>query len=69
MCGNEARHNEALRRLPRVHAHALRMRDTGLPDALIANSLDVEPEALRPLFEIAEAKLAAICEALARKSE
>jgi hypothetical protein len=48
---------EALARLPRPYALALRLRDAGVDDALIADCVDVEPEALPALLEIATAKL------------
>lgn len=51
---------EALGHLPPAYSLALRLRAAGLPVALIAECLDVEPEALGPLFEVAEAKLAAL---------
>ncbi len=38
----------------------LRLRDARLPDDLIAECLAVEPEAVGPLFLLAEAKLAAL---------
>jgi hypothetical protein len=49
----------ALSLLPAAHALALRLRDAGLPDALIAGRLELEPESLGPLLSVAEAKLAA----------
>lgn len=53
-----------MRRLPPAYSLALRLRDAHLADELIAEALSIEPEALGPLFAIAEAKLAAIlCEA------
>jgi hypothetical protein len=48
---------EALDRLPRPYALALRLRDAGVDDALIAESVGVEPEALPTLLKIATAKL------------
>lgn len=58
------RRGEGLRRLPPAYSLALRLRDAHLADELIAEALSIEPEALGPLFAIAEAKLAAIlCEA------
>ncbi|OHU98076.1 hypothetical protein [Mycobacterium talmoniae] len=50
----------ALRRLPPAYATALRLRTDGATDALIVERLDIEPEALTPLMQIAEAKLAAL---------
>ncbi|GAA1240702.1 hypothetical protein GCM10009609_00390 [Pseudonocardia aurantiaca] len=43
-----------------VHSLALRLRDAHLPDPLIAECLSIEPEALGPLLEVAQAKLAAL---------
>jgi hypothetical protein len=51
---------DALGRLPAAHALAITLRDAGLPAGLIAQCLDVEPESLGPLLDVAEAKLAAI---------
>ncbi|MGH3783480.1 MAG: hypothetical protein ACRDRO_23385 [Pseudonocardiaceae bacterium] len=51
---------EALRHLPGAYSLALRLRDAGLPAELIAECLAMEPEALDPLLDVAEAKLAAI---------
>jgi hypothetical protein len=51
---------EALARLPAVYSLALRLRDAHLPDDLIAECLRVEPEAVGPLLDMAEAKLAAL---------
>ncbi len=50
----------ALSRIPRAYALALRLRDAGVAGALIAEWLDIEPEALEPMLRLAEAKLAAI---------
>lgn len=50
----------ALRRLPRAYSLALRLRDAGVDGALIAECLDIEPEALEPMLLVAEAKLAAV---------
>lgn len=51
---------EALRRIPRAYSLALRLRDAGVCDELIAECVGVEIEALGPLYLVAEAKLAAI---------
>jgi hypothetical protein len=48
---------EALTRLPRPYALALRLRAAGVDDALIADCVGVEPESLPALLEIATAKL------------
>ncbi|MGH3527865.1 MAG: hypothetical protein ACRDS0_18220 [Pseudonocardiaceae bacterium] len=49
-----------MRHLPGAYSLALRLRDAGLPDELIAECLAMEQEALEPLLDVAEAKLAAI---------
>jgi hypothetical protein len=46
-----------LRRLPLGHAVAVRLREAGADDDLIATALDIEPEGVAPLLAIAEAKL------------
>ena len=46
-----------MERLPLPYSVALRLRDAGIDDAVIAECLGVEPEALRPLMQIAQAKL------------
>lgn len=51
---------DAVSRLPRVYSLALRPRESGVCDELIAESLQVAPEALGTLFELAEAKIAAM---------
>lgn len=51
---------EALRLLPLAHATALRLRDAGATDAVIATALGIEPEAVAPLLQVAETKLAAL---------
>jgi hypothetical protein len=51
---------EAVRRLPRAYSLALRLRDAGVCDELIAECVEVELEALGTLFELAEAKIAAM---------
>ncbi len=47
----------AIRRLPEPYAAALKLHDEGFDD-LIADRLDIEPEAVRTLLRLAEAKLA-----------
>jgi hypothetical protein len=47
---------EQLRRLPLAHAVALRLRDAGASDELIAAALGVELEGVGPLLEVGEAK-------------
>ncbi|MFC7621355.1 hypothetical protein [Microlunatus sp. GCM10028923] len=49
----------ALRQLPDAYARALRLRDAGSSETEIAARLELEPEAIGPLLEVAEAKLAA----------
>ncbi len=56
----QPRRAEAIRHLPGVYSLALRLRDAGVTDELIAECLAVEREALEPLLDVAEAKLAAI---------
>ena len=51
---------EAMRHLPGTYSLALRLRDAGLTDELIAECLAVDREALDLLLQVAEAKLAAI---------
>jgi len=51
---------EAMRCLPGTYSLALRLRDAGLANELIAECVAVEPEALDPLLAIADAKLASI---------
>ncbi|MQB01408.1 MAG: hypothetical protein GEU78_14140 [Actinobacteria bacterium] len=63
------RREAARRRLPRIYALALELRDAGVSEAEIAQHLDIESEALGPLFQVAEAKLAAICESLPPEDE
>ena len=46
-----------LRRLPLAHAVAVRLRESGSDDELIATALDIEPEGVEPLLAIAAAKL------------
>ena len=43
-----------------IHSLALRLHDAHLPDSLIAECLRIEPGALGPLLEVAQAKLAAL---------
>ena len=49
----------ALDRLPLPYSMALRMRDAGIEDRVIAACVGVEPEALQALLTIAYAKLVA----------
>lgn len=50
----------AVSRLPEAHAAALRLRARGFDDDAIASALALEPSAVAPLLQIAEAKLAAL---------
>jgi DNA-directed RNA polymerase specialized sigma24 family protein len=50
----------AFSRLPDTHAAALRLRARGFDDDAIAAALALEPAAVAPLLQIAEAKLAAL---------
>jgi hypothetical protein len=49
---------QALAQLPRSYSLALRLQAAGVDDALIAECVGVDPEALPALLEIAAAKLA-----------
>ena len=49
----------ALDRLPLPYSEALRLRDAGIAEAVIAEIIGVEPEALPSLIALGEAKLAA----------
>lgn len=48
----------ALDKLPLPYSMALRLRDAGVEDAVIARCLGVEPEGLEVLMTVALAKLA-----------
>ena len=51
---------EAIGMLPPPYAIALRLRDLGVPDHVVAEALGVDPLSLPPLLDLAEAKLASI---------
>jgi hypothetical protein len=51
---------EALQALPHTYAIALPLRDEGVEPDAVARVLDVEPEAVGPLFTLAEPKLAGL---------
>ena len=51
---------EAMRHLPGTYSLALRLRDAGLTNELIAECLAVVREALELLLQVAEAKLASV---------
>lgn len=53
----QQKRDEALDRLPLPYSMALRLRDAGVDDAVIAECVGVEPEGLQTLMEIARAKL------------
>jgi hypothetical protein len=55
----DARRAESLQRLPLPYATALRLRDAGIADEVIAESLGVDLDALPTFMRVAEAKLAA----------
>jgi DNA-directed RNA polymerase specialized sigma24 family protein len=55
----DSRRAASLARLPLPYATALRMRDAGIDDIVIAQCLDVDLDTLSTLMELAEAKLAA----------
>lgn len=48
-----------MERLPLPYATALRLRDAGVADDVIAQSVGVDPDALPTFMRLAEAKLAA----------
>lgn len=51
-----------MQRLPVAHALALQLLDDEATNEQIAERLGIEPEAVRPLLAVAEAKLAALLE-------
>lgn len=53
------RYARALAVLPDAYAAALRWRDVGVATDEICRRLDIEPEALEPLLEVARRKLSA----------
>lgn len=50
-------HSELIRQLPLALAVALRLREAGADDGLIAAALAIEPEGVAPLLDLARAKL------------
>jgi hypothetical protein len=58
----DARRAESLQRLPLPYATALRLRDDGIADDVIAESVGVDLDALPTFMRVAEAKLAAASE-------
>ena len=55
----DPRRAESMERLPLPYATALRLRDAGVADDVIARSVGVDPDALPTFMRLAEAKLAA----------
>jgi hypothetical protein len=55
----DASRAESLERLPLPYATALRLRDAGIADELIAESVGLDQAALPTFMRVAEAKLAA----------
>lgn len=53
--------DRALAELSIAHAVALRLRDSGAGEQVIAAALAVPVESVRTLIEVAEAKLSALC--------
>jgi hypothetical protein len=58
----DARRAESMQRLPLPYATALRLRDAGIADEVIAERVGVELDALPTFMRVAEAKLAAASE-------
>jgi predicted DNA-binding protein (UPF0251 family) len=56
----DARRAESLQRLPAPYATALRLRDAGIADELIAERVGVDRAALPTFMRVAEAKLATV---------
>ncbi len=46
--------------LPETYALALRLRAEGLDEAAIGRVLDIEPESVAPLLDLAQSKLASL---------
>jgi hypothetical protein len=55
----DAHRAESLQRLPLAYATALRMRDAGIADEVIAECVGIDIDALPTFMRVAEAKLAA----------
>ncbi|MCV7101584.1 hypothetical protein [Mycobacterium palustre] len=51
------RYEAALRRLPDAHSLALRLRGAGVADEVICQYLQIEPEGLDSVLELARQKL------------
>jgi len=58
----DAHRLESLQRLPLPYATALRLRDAGITDEVIAECVGVDLDALPTFMRVAEAKLAAASE-------
>jgi hypothetical protein len=58
----DARRAKSLERLPVPYATALRLRDAGIADEVIAERVGVDLDALATFMRVAEAKLAAAAE-------
>ncbi len=56
----DAHRAESLQRLPLPYATALRMRDAGITEEVIAECVGVDLEALPMFMRVADAKLAAL---------
>jgi hypothetical protein len=52
-------YESALRRLPQAHSLLLRLRGAGVSDEIVCEYLQIEPEGLGTLAQLAELKLAA----------
>jgi hypothetical protein len=59
----DARRAESLQRLPLPYATALRLRDAGIADEVIADCVGVDLDTLPTFMRVANAKLAAAAEA------
>lgn len=55
----DPRRAESLERLPLPYATALRLRDAGITEEMIAQCVGVDLDALQTFMRVAEAKLAA----------
>ena len=55
--------------LPETYALALRLRDEGLDEAAIGRVLDIAPESVAPLLDLAQSKLAGLAGHPRRRQE
>lgn len=53
----ESAYEAALRSLPETHSLALRLTDAGVAEEVICEYLDIEPECLPTLIDLARRKL------------